>query len=143
MGNLERKKANSSTDESSCQDIPGPSGVKLPDKVLDQSSIKSEPDSAAFEEGKARVFDSDAEAGLALDKLLDSKSEIEAESDLALGPPSDGSASEDFDSDSSELVLDTSIEDNLLVSVLMAENQNMSLLGRPKEFTGDPLVGAW
>ena len=139
FGKSRKKKANSSTDESSSQDIPGPSGVKLPDKVLDQSSIKSEPDSAAFDEGKARVFDSDAEAALVLDKLLDSKSEIEAESDLALGPPSDGSASEDFDSDSSELVSDTSIEDNLLVSVLMAENLNMSLLGKPKEFTGDPL----
>ena len=38
---------------SSSQDIPGPSSVKLSDKVLDQLTIKSEPDSAAFDEGKA------------------------------------------------------------------------------------------
>ena len=85
FGKSRKKKANSSTDESSAQDIPGPSSVRLPDKVLDQSSIKSESDSAAFDEGEARVFDSDAEDSLALDKLLEGQSEIGAELDLALG----------------------------------------------------------
>ena len=85
------------------------------------------------------MFDSDTDAGLALEKLFEDLSEIGAESDLALRPPSDGGVSEDFHSDSSELVTDSSIEDNLLVSVLMAESQNMSLLGKPKEFIGDPL----
>ena len=133
FGKSRKKKVNSGTDESTSQDIPSPSSVKLTDKVLYQSTIKSEPDSAAFDEGKAQVFDSDAEAGLALDKLLEGQSEIGAESDLVLGLLSDGSVSEDYGSDSSELVSDTSIEDNLLVSVLMAESQNMSLLGKPKD----------